>query len=139
VAVDGAGNLYIADQDSNRIRRIDPAGTITTIAGTGVAGFSGDGGPATQAEIAGPRGVSVDAAGNVYVTDRRNSRIRRVDPAGIITTVAGTGESAFTGDGGPATQAAFGSPDGAVAVDGAGNIYVSDRGANRIRIVRPNG
>jgi sugar lactone lactonase YvrE len=139
LAVDGAGNLYIADQDSHRIRRVDPAGTITTVAGTGVAGFSGDGGPATEAQITAPRGVAVDAAGNIYITDLYSSRIRRVDTAGIITTVAGNGQTGSTGDGGPATLATFESLDGPVAVDGAGNIYVADKGANRVRVVRPNG
>ena len=91
MAVDAAGNLYIADENNHRIRRVDPSGIITTIAGTGEEGFSGDGGPAVEAHLNFPRGVAVDAAGNVYIADHGNHRIRKVDPSGTITTVAGMG------------------------------------------------
>ena len=105
VAVDGSGNLYIADTDNHRIRRVDLSGTITTVAGTGESGFSGDDGPAVRARLYYPRGVAVDADGNLFVADSWNNRVRRVDPSGTITTVAGTGESGFSGDGGPAALA----------------------------------
>ena len=97
--------MYIADYDNHRIRRVDPGGVIATIAGTGVAGFGGDGGPATAARLNYPIGVAVDAVGNVYVADRANHRVRRIGPGGIIETVAGSGVEGFGGDGGPAVEA----------------------------------
>jgi uncharacterized protein (TIGR03437 family) len=138
VAVDAAGNLYVADTHNSRIRKVSPAGTITTVAGNGTYGFSGDGGPATGASLHEPYGVAVDAAGNIYVADTRNSRIRKVSPAGVITTVAGNGTYGFSGDGGPATGASLVYPYG-VAVDAAGNIYVADSDNRRIRKVSPTG
>ena len=137
VALDGAGNLYIADMNNHRIRKIDSTGMITTVAGTGGLGFSGDGGPASQAQINSPTGVAVDGAGNLYIADTGNHRLRKVDSTGMITTVAGTGGLGFSGDGGPASQAQINSPEG-VAVDGAGNLYIADRG-NRIRKVDSTG
>ena len=134
VAVDASGNLYIADRSNHRIRRVDLAGTITTVAGTGTEGFSGDGGPATNAQLAWPRGVTVDASGNLYIADRSNHRIRRVDLAGTITTVAGTGTPGLAGDGGPAPSARLNSPSG-VAVNRSGSLYISDFGNHRIRRV----
>ena len=134
VAVDGAGNLYIADADNNRIRKVDAAGTITTVAGTGESGFSGDGGPASEGQLDFPVGVAVDGAGNLYIADADNNRIRKVDAAGTITTVAGTGESGFSGDGGPASEGQLYYPYG-VAVDGAGNLYIADTDNHRIRKV----
>ena len=131
VAVDGAGNLYIADTSNQRILRVDTAGTITTFAGTGEEGYSGDGGPAVQALLNGPFGVAVDGAGNLYIADTFNHRIRRVDIAGTITTFAGTGEEGDSGDGGPAVQTLLNNPFG-VAVDGAGNLYIADRDNHRI-------
>jgi len=89
--VDSSGNLYIADRWNYRVRRVDPAGVITTVAGTGALGYGGDSGPATSAHLADPTGVTVDAAGNLYIADTDNHRVRSVDPAGVITTVAGTG------------------------------------------------
>ena len=140
VAVDGAGNLYIADWNNHRIRKVDSAGVITTVAGTGESGFSGDGGPAVQAELREPSGVALDGAGNLYIVDSENDRIRKVDSTGTITTVAGTGGfgSGVDGDGGPASEARLYGPDG-VAVDGAGNLYISERRNHRIRKVDSTG
>ena len=138
VAVDGGGNLYIADIGNNRIRKVDSTGTITTIAGTGESGFGGDGGPANQARLYNPWGVAVDGGGNLYIADNRNNRIRKVDSTGTITTIAGTGERYFGGDGGPANQAWLSKPSG-VAVDGGGNLYIADTGNNRIRRLTPSG
>ena len=138
VAVDGAGNLYIADSGNQRIRKVDSTGTITTVAGTGEHGFGGDGGPASQAQISSPTGVAVDGAGNLYIADAGNHRVRRVDSAGTITTVAGTGEAGFGGDGAPATQAGIDRLTG-VAVDGAGNLYIADWNSNRVRKVDSTG
>ena len=132
VAVDGAGNLYIADSNNHRIRKVDSGGVITTVAGNGTAGYSGDGGAATGAELNWPRGVAVDAAGTPYIADEVNNRIRQVDSGGIITTVAGDGTPGFSGDGGVATSAALWFPSG-VAADAAGNLYIVDGGNNRIR------
>lgn len=138
LALDGAGALFIADSRSHRIRRVDSAGTITTVAGNGTAGFGGDGGAATGASLSGPLHVAVDAAGNVFIADVNNRRIRRVDSTGMIATVAGNGAFGFTGDGGPATSASLTTPRG-VAVDTAGNLFVSDPGNKRIRRVDPAG
>ena len=138
VAVDEAGNLYIADRSSHRIRRVDSAGTITTVAGTGRAGYSGDGGPAVDAQLSLPKGVAVDASGNLYIADSFYHRIRRVDSAGTITTIAGTGRAGYSGDGGPAIEAQLRSPYG-MAVDGAGNLYIADRDNHRIRRVDATG
>ena len=134
VAVDGAGNLYIADSNHHRIRRVDAAGTITTIAGSGKQGYSGDDGPAIHAKLSGPTGVAVDGAGNLYIADRLNERIRRVDAAGTITTFAGTGETGYSGDNGPAVRARLDLPF-RVAVDGAGILYIADRNNHCIRRV----
>ena len=138
MAVDGFGNLYIADTENHRIRRVNPSGIITTVAGTGETGFSGDNGPAVRARLYYPRGVAVDAAGNLFIGDAYNHRIRRVDPSGIITTIVGTGEPGFSGDGGPAVAAQLLGPQG-VAADGAGNLYVADSVNFRIRRVDPSG
>jgi uncharacterized repeat protein (TIGR01451 family) len=132
LALDSAGNLYIADMSNNRIRKITPGGVISTVAGTGVSGFSGDGGAASSAQLSGPGGVAVDAAGNLYIADSFNNRIRRVNPAGIITTVAGTGLAGFAGDGGLATSARLSFPTGLV-LDSAGNLFIADNGNDRIR------
>jgi sugar lactone lactonase YvrE/Tol biopolymer transport system component len=138
VGVDVAGDLYIADTFNNRVREVSPSGTITTVAGNGTAGFSGDGGPATAAELDGPSGVAVDAAGDVYIADTVNGRVRQVSPSGTITTVAGNGTAGFSGDGGPATAAELSYPYG-VAVDAAGDLYIPDASNNRIRKVSPSG
>jgi cysteine-rich repeat protein len=134
VAVDGLGNLYIADRANNRIRQVDTAGVITTIAGTGVSGSGGDGGLATNGQLSAPQGVAIDGLGNFYVADVSNQRIRRVDANGIITTVAGTGVPGFTSDGGAATSAQLFEPYG-VAVDSLGNLYIADRNNQRVRRV----
>lgn len=134
VAADAAGNFYFADTSSHRIRKVDTSGTVTTFAGSGTPGFSGDGGPATSASILGPRGMSVDAAGNLYFADTSNNRVRKVDTNGIITTVAGSDIPGFAGDGGPATSARLSSPRD-VKVDAQGNLYIADSGNHRIRKV----
>lgn len=126
VAVDNAGNVYISDFLNNRVRMVSPAGVITTYAGNGLSGFSGDGGPATSAELSQPAGLVVDAAGNLYIADSNNSVVRKVTPAGVISTVAGTGGSqGYSGDGGAATSAKMMAPFG-VAVDSSGNLYIAD-------------
>ena len=138
VAVDGAGNSYFADYYNQRVRKISSSGSITTIAGNGTAGFSGDGGPAVDAQLNYPMGVAADAYGNVYIADRYNNRVRKVDASGTITTVAGTGASSYTGDNGPATAAKLAGPFG-VAADIAGNIFIADRSNQVIRKVDANG
>jgi len=136
VAVDSVGNLFIPDYGGHRIRKVSTSGIITTVAGNGTAGFSGDGGPATSAQLNAPTDVAVDGAGNLFIADDVNRRVRKVSPSGIITTVAGNGTQGFSGDGGPATDAALYFPSG-VAVDRSGNVYVADGSANVVRVLRP--
>jgi len=138
IAVDGSGNLYIADSANNRIRKIAANGTITTVAGSGTAGFGGDGGPATAAMLYRPLDIAVDGSGTLYIVDAVNRRIRRIAVDGTITTVAGNGISGSSGDGGPATAATLDYPT-RVAVDGSGNLYVSDELGHRIRRVAAGG
>jgi sugar lactone lactonase YvrE len=137
VTIDGAGNIYIADQANNRVRKVYTSGIITTIAGNGVAGYTGDGGIATGAELNQPAGVAVDGVGNIYISDSYNNRIRKVSASGIITTFAGGGTGGL-GDVGPATLAVINNPNG-VAIDGSGNLYIADQGNNRIRKVNMSG
>ncbi|MDP1697369.1 MAG: hypothetical protein Q8L45_06260 [Xanthomonadaceae bacterium] len=137
-AVGADGSLYIADRDNNRIRRVTPGGIINTVAGTGVQGFSGDGGSAMQARLNAPGGVAIGADGSLYIADKGNYRVRRVTPGGIIDTVAGTGVQGFSGDGGPAAQARLAYPSGA-ALGADGSLYIADVGNNRIRRVTPDG
>ena len=138
VALDGIGNLFIVDQGNNRIRKVDSKGIITTVAGNGAAGFSGDGGVATNAELNAPWGLSLDASGRIYISDLHNNRIRKVDNNGIITTVAGNGIAGFMGDGGLATNAALDAPLGLV-LDNFGNIFIGDFNNHRVREVNTNG
>ncbi len=136
VAVDRQGNVYIADELNSMVMRVDAAGIITVIGGNGLIGFSGDGGRAANAALWFPYGVAVDAAGNVFIADRNNHRIRKVTPDGIITTAAGNGRNAFSGDGGPAVNASLSSPND-VTVDAAGNLYIA--AGQRVRKVTPDG
>ena len=126
VALDAAGNIYIADQSNNRIRKVDAStGIISTIAGNGTAGFSGDGGPATAAELNAPVDIAFDAAGNLYISDQVNFRVRKINTSGIITTFAGSGMTGYSGNGGPATSAQMSYPYG-IAIDAQGNVYFAD-------------
>ncbi|OWK46921.1 hypothetical protein FRUB_00620 [Fimbriiglobus ruber] len=137
--IDSAGDVYIADTANNLIRMVSPAGVITTVAGTGVAGYSGDGGLATAAEINQPVGLAVDAAGNLYFAEAGDDRVRKITVAtGKITTVAGNGNNFYSGDGGQATAASFGTPGG-VAVDSKGDIFISDTANSVVREVNTKG
>lgn len=130
---DTAGNLYLTDSDNNTVRKVAPNGVITTVAGNGTEGFSGNGGPATQAQLNFPIGVAIDGAGNIYICDNFNSAVRKVTASsGIISTLTGNGSDGYGGDGGPAAAAILNNPQN-VAVDAAGNVYISDFGNNRIR------
>ena len=136
VAVDSSGNVYIADTGNHKIRRVTvSSGLITTFAGRGSVGSSGDGGAATSAALYSPCGVAVDSSGNVYIADHGNHKIRRVAvSSGIITTFAGRGSYGSSGDGGAATSAALYYPFG-VAVDSSGNVYIADTDNSKIRRV----
>ena len=140
IAIDASGNIYISEGGlgGSRIRRVSPNGTISTIAGNGSFSFSGDGSPARSAALNAPLGIAVDAAGNLYMADGGNSRIRKVSASGIITTAAGNGTYSFSGDGGPATSAGLNVPTW-VAVDSAGNLYITDAGNERVRLVNTSG
>ncbi len=138
LAVDNAGNVYFADVANNVIRKISVSGTITTVAGNGTAGYTADGIAATLSELHTPRSVAVDGAGNLYITDQVNNRIRKVDASGIITTCAGDGTPAFSGDGGPSTAAQVFDPYG-ITTDDTGNVYFADFGSGRIRKISTSG
>src|SRR5262249_39929695 len=132
IAVDRAGNLFIADTGNRRIRRVTPDGIINTFAGNGTQNFSGDGEPATSAGLGDISSIAVDGPGNLFIAG--SGRIRKVSLDGIITTVAGNGTQGFSGDGGPATSAAFGYAPG-IAVNETGNLYIADSDNHRIRKV----
>ena len=138
LALDSAGNLYIAERDNHRVRKVGTDGIITTVAGNGQPGSSGDGGPATRAQLNQPGSVAVDRFGALYVVENQGQRVRRVAPEGTISTVAGTGQRGFSGDGGPATLAQLYNPTG-VALDAAGNLHITDEGNNRLRKVNTQG
>ncbi len=134
IALDSAGNLYVADLGNERVRKITPGGTITTVAGNGNYGTSGDGGPASASPLGGPLSLAFDSAGNLYIGETYTHRVRMVTSSGAITTIAGNGQLGFSGDGGPATSAALGNPQG-LAVDSNGDVYIADFTNNRIRAI----
>jgi uncharacterized protein (TIGR03437 family) len=137
LAADRLGNIYLSDTDHHRIRKINYSGIVTTVAGNGTAGFSGDGGAATRAQLNLPYGLAVDSAGNLYIADLGNNRVRRMAPDGTINTYAGSGQ-AVLGDGGPATAALLSGPRN-VAVDSAGSLYISEFLGHRVRKVTADG
>jgi DNA-binding beta-propeller fold protein YncE len=134
LAFDSTGNLYVADLQNHRIRRITPSGVVTTFAGSGVNGNVN--GTGTAAQFNYPAGIAVDSAGNVYVADNGNRRIRKISPGGVVTTLAGSGAAGFAD--GTGVAALFNGPTG-IAVDSAANVYVADRGNHRIRKITPGG
>ena len=140
LAVDASGNVFIGGGDGpdivNRVIRVDPSGAVTTVAGTGKAGFSGDGGPATDAEVQDIRDVAVDRDGILYISG--DDRIRKVDQFGTITSIAGTGRRGFSGDGGPAIDAEL-DDTGGIALDPSGDVYFADKGNGRIRMIDTGG
>jgi len=138
IAFDSLGNMYVADPGNNRIRKINSLGIITTIAGTGVAGYSGDGGQATLAEFNNVEGIVCDKGGNLFISDGINYRIRKINTAGIITTIAGNGTGGYSGDNGQATAAELDSP-GVIVFDAAGNLYFADEWNNVIRKIDTTG
>lgn len=138
LAFDSLGNYYIADAWNNCVRKVDTAGNITTIAGNGIAGFSGDGGPAITAMLNEPQGIAVDALGNLIISDNFNCRVRSVNSAGIITTIVGTGVCGYSGDGGLATLAMVHNPE-KLYLDSGGNLYIADTANLRVRKVNASG
>ena len=138
ICADSSGNLYIADWANNRVRKINSGGTISTISGSGILSYSGDGGAATKAQLNAPGAVAVDASGNIYIADTGNNVVRQVTPKGVISTFAGTGTAGFSGDGSAASKAQLNAPQG-LAVDTAGNVYIADAGNFRVRVVGTNG
>ena len=138
LAVDTDGSVYVADTANNRVRRIRPDGVIITAAGTGSAGFSGDGGPAANAQLSGPAGLAIGFSHSLYVADSGNNRIRMVRPDGTIATVAGTGDPGYAGDGGAATSALLDTPEG-LAFDHEGNLYIADTANDRVRVLNVAG
>jgi sugar lactone lactonase YvrE len=138
LAVAADGTIYIADSGNSVVRKVSGDGIITTVAGSGERGFGGDGGPALEARFDGLSAIALDAAGAIYVADFENDRIRKITAAGVVSTVAGTGESRRNGEGIAATAANIGQPTG-VAVDDRGFLYIADQANNRIRLVTPDG
>ena len=129
ICLDKAGNIYVAEYNNRRVRKIDTSGIITTIAGTGVVGSSGDGGPAINAMLS-PNGITIDDTGNLYIPDPYASLVREIKPSGIISTIAGTGTPTYIGDGMPATTASF--QPAHICLDGINNLYISDKYNNRV-------
>ena len=138
IGFDGAGNLYITDVQNNRVRKVNTLGVITTIAGNGISGFSGDNGPATLAQLNGIQSIAVDAAGNVFIAEWGDHRIRKVNTTGIISTIAGTGTSGYNGDGIPAISAKLNYPT-LGTVDNVGNVFFSDYNNSRVRKINTSG
>jgi uncharacterized protein YjdB len=138
LTIDGAGNLFIADNANNVVRKVTPDGIISTFAGTNIPGYTGDGGVATSARLNSPKNVHADGTGNLYISDWGNQVVRKVDAAGIITTIAGNGITGYSGDGGPATAAKLDHPYG-ITTDGAGNVYFSEYTNHIVRKVNPAG
>jgi sugar lactone lactonase YvrE len=137
VAVDSRGNVYIADSQNNRVRRVTPEGTINTIIGSGRRGDGGDG-PALSIKLSFPHGVAVDRQDNIYVADTGNDRVRKLGLNGVVRSIAGTGKQEFVGDGGLAVKAGLAAPD-AIAIDAQGNIYIADRANWRVRKITTDG
>jgi len=137
ISIDNAGNLYFADSSNHRIRKIDTSGNITTVAGTGTPGFAGDGGLATKAQLFRPWDVKVDSAGDLYIADYDNNRIRLVTPDGVINTIAGSSGPGYAGDGGAATSAKLNFPTGIALDPSNGNLYIADSGNNVVRQLTP--
>jgi DNA-binding beta-propeller fold protein YncE len=138
VRLDSKGNVFVADLENHRIRKITRDGLITTVAGTGVPGFTGDGGPAVNAELNTPYGILLDRADNLLIADSNNDVIRKVGSDGIIQTIAGNGQEGYAGDDGPARSAKLNTPQ-SLAVDAAGRIYIGDEHNDAIRVVEPDG
>jgi len=138
LALDTAGNLFIAEANNHLIRKVNTSGIISTFAGTGTAGYSGDGGSATSAKLYNPAGVTLDAAGNLYIADCNNNVIRKVNTSGIISTIAGTGTADYSGDGGPATSANLDQPTD-LCIDASGNLYIADYSNNVVRRINTSG
>ncbi len=137
VTIDAKGNIIIADSNNDRVRKVDEQGIITTIAGNGEEGYSGDGGPATEASLS-PTDIDIDPNGNIIIADCNNHRIRKINEQGIITTIAGNGKEGYSGDGGPATEASLKYPSG-ITVDATGNIFIVDSWNQCIRKINPQG
>jgi len=138
VAVDNSGNVYIADTNNNRIRKVDSSGIISTIAGTGVAGYSGDGSAASSAQLSNPNSIAVDNSGNIYIGDSNNYRIRKINSSGIISTIAGTGVSGYSGDNSAASSAKI-TKIYSITINGIGDIYFTDHFNNVIRKINSSG
>jgi hypothetical protein len=137
VAVDGAGNIYIADNSNNRVRKINTSGIISTIAGVGLPyGYTGDGGPATSARLYYPKGIAADNAGNVYISDWNNNVVRKINTSGMITTIAGTGVAGYSGDGIAAVSSQLDHPIGLAVRNSDGDIFIADDVNNRVRRIK---
>jgi len=138
MVMDASDNIYVTEFTGNKIRKIDPSGIVSTVAGTGVAGYNGDGIPATSAKLNWPLGLALDGVGNLFVAEVTNHRVRKITPGGIISTVAGTGVAGYNGDGIAAIGAQLNQPE-AVAFDGANNLYITENGGARVRMISPAG